>query len=354
MRLTRDPRRTAGRMARPLTSARAFALAVALAATVAAAPRALAQTSGEKAAAAQALFDDAMRLLKENHAAEACPKLEEAQRLDAGMATQFRLAECYEKVGKLASAWASFVAVADSASVAKLPDREAAARKRADALAPRIPRLVITVPAPVAAVDGIDVQRDGVSVGRPLWGVPVPIDPGEHVVIVKAPGKKVQEVRLTAVESAGLLTTTVQPLLDLPPVVVGAQPPLPLPRRARSAVPAIVLGSVAGVGVVAGAALFAVHAVMSSDAEALSGQIKRAGGSCVSPADIRCPILAGDPSSSDTFGNASTVAFVAGGAAGVGMITYLLWPSTPASVGAVRVSPALGEGRRGLFVTGSF
>jgi hypothetical protein len=339
-------------MARPITLSRVVALGFVLATNAAATPLALAQTAGEKAAAAQALFDEAMRLMRTDHAVEACPKLEEAQRLDAGMATQFRLAECYEKVGKLASAWASFIAVADSAGVAKLPDREAAARKRADALAARIPRLTIIVPPAVAALDGVDVQRDGVSVGRPLWGVPVPIDPGEHVVTVKAPGKKVGEARLSAGEAAGTLTTTVQPPEDLPQVVATALPPqAPPPHRGRSAVPAIVLGGVAVVGAVTGAALFAVHSGKSSDADALSGQIK---GSCVASFDPRCATLASDASSSDTFGNVSTVAFVAGGAAAVGMITYLLWPSAPAPLGAIRLSPALGEGQRGLFASGSF
>jgi hypothetical protein len=74
----------------------------------------------------------------------------------------------------------------------------------------------------------------------------------------------------------------------------------------------------------------------------------------MSPADPRCAMLASDASSSDTLGNVSTVAFAAGGAAAVAMITSLLWPSAPANVGAIRLSPALGERQRGLFVTGSF
>src|ERR1700733_12258593 len=118
-------------MSLPLSRlSRGCAAALALTVALAASRPALAQTSGEKAAAAQALFDEAMRLMKAGQAAEACPKLEESQRLDAGMGTQFRLGECYEKAGKLASAWASFIAVADTAAVARLPDREAAARAR--------------------------------------------------------------------------------------------------------------------------------------------------------------------------------------------------------------------------------
>ena len=106
---------------------RSALLALALASSLAAARPALAQGEGERAAAAQALFDEAMRLMKADQNAAACPKLEESQRLDPGMGTEFRLAECYEKVGKLASAWAKFVSVADSAAVARMSDREAVA-----------------------------------------------------------------------------------------------------------------------------------------------------------------------------------------------------------------------------------
>ncbi len=334
-------------------------LALALAGSTALAPPALAQSAGEKAAAAQALFDEAMRLVKAGQTAEACPKFEESLRLDSGMATQFRLAECYEKLGKTASAWASFVAVADAAAVAKLPDREAAARKRAVALAPRVPRLTITVPPAVAALDGIEVESSGVAVARPLWGVPVPVDPGEHVITVRAPGKKAWEGRVTASEATLSLTLAVQPLEDLPRTTATAPPPPPLPpHRARTAVPAFVLGGLAVAGLGVGTWLFVSHSSQKTDANNLSAAIKSGGGTCVPPhADPRCGALASYASDSDTLGNGSTVAFVVGGAAAVAMVTYLLLPplpAAPATGSTLRVAPAFGAGTRGLAVTGSF
>ncbi len=340
-------------------SPRTIALALALVVT-APASRALAETAGEKTAAAQALFDEAMRLMKAGQAAEACPKLEESQRLDAGMATQFRLAECYEKVGKVASAWASFIAVADAAGVAKLPDREAAARKRADALVSRLSRLTLTVPPAVAALDGLEVQRDGGPVGRPMWGVPVPVDPGDHVVIVRAPGKKPWEGHVTAGDAGGAVSLDVPALEDAPRGAAVAPPSGPGtgPARQRSAVPAIVLGSLAAVSVGVGAAFFAVHASRKSDAQTLSGQIAGGHGTCSGPApDMRCGTLSDDAKSSDTFGNASTVGFVVAGAAAVGMVTYLLLPAPSApTTGArsIRVAPVVGPGRAGISAVGSF
>ena len=341
----------------PVRSPRALGV-LALALATALTPRAHAQTAGEKAAAAQALFDDAMRLLKAGQAAEACPKLEESQRLDPGMATQFRMAECYERVGKIASAWATFIEVADAATLAKLPDREAVARKRADALAPRLPRLILSVPPAVASVEGLEVQRDGAPVGRAIWGVPMPVDPGEHVVSARAPGKRAWEARVTAGQGPALLTVTLQPLEDLPRVV---EPPQPPASGGRSAVPAIVLGSVALASVGAGIGLFVAHAGLRNDAQALSGQLRLASEGCAPAATpavaTACGMLADKARSSDALGNASTAAFAAGGGAAAAMVIYLLWPAAKpgsSSGRTLHVSPALGEGQRGVFVTGSF
>jgi hypothetical protein len=339
------------------TFRRTVTLAVMLAVVLVPATRAMAQTSGERTAAAQALFEEAMRLMKEDQTAAACPKLEESQRLDPGMGTQFRLAECYEKMGRTASAWATFVAVADSAAAAQRPDREAVARKRADALAPQVPRLAITVPPALAAIAGLEVQRDGTAVGQPLWGVLVPIDPGEHVVTAAAPGKKTWYGKVTAA-GAAVLTVTVEPLQDVAP----PPPPPPAPPPHRSLVPGVVLGVVAAAGVATGGALVAVHAGHVSDAGALSRQIKAAGGLCVPGAagfSSQCSALASKASGADAIGNASTVAFAAGGAAAVAAVVYLLWPAAkpgPVSTGAVarKIFPAAGECRRGFAVAGSF
>src|SRR6202012_4288553 len=92
----------------------------------------------------------------------------------------------------------------------------------------------------------------------------------------------------------------------------------------------IVLGVAAAAGVGVGAGLFVVHSSNASDANTLSGQIKKGHGTCAGPtADPRCTSLANKASSADTFGNGSTVAFVVGGAAAVAMVTYLLLPSAP-------------------------
>lgn len=139
------------------------------------------------AAAAQSLFDDARRLMKAGRHATACPKLAESQRLDPGPGTQYHLADCYEHVGRTASAWALFLEVAAAARSAGNVDRERAARERAARLEPKLARLTIIVPA-ASRADGMRVTRNGTLVGEGLWDSAVAVDPGEQKVSATAPG----------------------------------------------------------------------------------------------------------------------------------------------------------------------
>jgi hypothetical protein len=148
---------------------------------------ALADVSDQDQAAARALFDQGRALAEAKKHAQACPKFEESQRLDPGTGTLFHLADCYEKTGKTASAWSMFLRVASQSAAQKRPEREAAARARADALKPALSNLVIRV---VGNPDlpGLEIKRDGTLVGKPMWGSGVPVDPGKHAVTASAPG----------------------------------------------------------------------------------------------------------------------------------------------------------------------
>jgi hypothetical protein len=148
-----------------------------------------ARADGNDRVAAESLFQDGKRLMAAGNYAEACPKFETSQRLDPGVGTQLNLADCYEKSGKTASAWAMFLEAASGARAAGNSARDQAARDRANALAGRLARLTLNVPS-AHALPGMVIKRDGVVVDRALWGTSVPVDPGARVVEVTAPGRK--------------------------------------------------------------------------------------------------------------------------------------------------------------------
>ncbi len=143
-------------------------------------------TANADKATAQALFDEGRALMAKGDFAQACPKLEESQKQDPGMGTLFRLAECYEGLGRTATAWATFLEVADLATTAGLPDREKVARERAEKLANKLSRLTITAPK----IEGLVVKRDGAELGTGQLGASLPVDPGKHHVEASAPGRK--------------------------------------------------------------------------------------------------------------------------------------------------------------------
>jgi serine/threonine-protein kinase len=184
---------------------------------------------GPDAAAAQALFYDARALMQAGKYSEACPKLEESLRLDAGIGTQFNLADCDEHLGKIATAWAAFLEVAAESKSSGQRDREKLARKRAAALEPRLPRLTITVSD---GPPGLEVKRDGIPTHAAAWGTAIPVDPGLHRVTASAPGKQTWETTIMAAEAQAAHVTVPR---ELPAGAVPVVPPSGPAARATEA-----------------------------------------------------------------------------------------------------------------------
>jgi len=159
---------------------------------------------------ARELFVDARKLMADGRYAEACPKLEESLRLEVGVGTQFNLADCWEHIGRTASAHALFLGAAESAKAAGQSDREQVLRDRAAALEPRLSKLVIEV----AATDKkLSIERDDLPLEQDSWGEAVAIDPGNHTIKARAPGKRSWE-RIVQVTAATTLTTVHVPELE--------------------------------------------------------------------------------------------------------------------------------------------
>jgi hypothetical protein len=117
--------------------------------------------------------------------------IEEVVRLEpAGIGAKITLGECYEGAGKLASAVAAYERAEAAAAAAGQGERQRKAHDRAAAIKPRQGHLTVVVPPGIAGIPGLDVQRDGVSVGQAQWGLRLPADGGRHRVTAAASGKQ--------------------------------------------------------------------------------------------------------------------------------------------------------------------
>jgi serine/threonine-protein kinase len=169
--------------------------------------------------AAQALFEEAKRLMKEERYAQACPKFEESQKMDPGLGTQFHLANCWQHIGRTASAWALFREVESEARALGQVGRERVARDRAAALEPWLSKVEIAVHG-AGDAPGVEIRRDGVEVGREQWNVPVPVDPGTHVVTMTAPNKQLWKTTVDVLPNSKIAMVDLPPLADVPDLAV--------------------------------------------------------------------------------------------------------------------------------------
>jgi hypothetical protein len=146
----------------------------------------------------------------------ACPKLEESYRLDPATGALHALALCHERQGRFASAWVELMDVASRANAERYPERENAARERAEALKKRLSFLTVDVRPETAALAGVSVSRDGVPLGPAAWGTRIPIDPGSHVVVAEAPGHEPFRVSVAIGDEPQSKTIVVPKLRPIP------------------------------------------------------------------------------------------------------------------------------------------
>ena len=237
---------------------RTLGLLVAAWAAFAAAPARAAPPPSDPAAA-EALFADGKALMQQGDYERGCPKLEESYRLDPATGALLALGLCHEGQGKLATAWAEWMNVAALANAEHNPEREQAARQRAESLSSRLAFLIVQVHPAVAHLPGLAIQHDGVQLRPAAWATQIPVDPGRHLLRASAPGRQPWETEILILRSGQRAVVQI-PDLALPRRV---EPPPPA-RRPQTTPPPITPVRLAGVALVsAGAAslLFAAGAL---------------------------------------------------------------------------------------------
>lgn len=268
---------------------------------------------------ADALYEQAAKLIKEGRYAEACPTLERSERLDPGLGTEFHLADCYEHVGRLGSAYVLFRGVASAARAADKQKLLRLAEDRQKQLVGRVPRIVVTFASPET---NADVFVDGVRASSNDWGREgVPTDPGRREVEVRAYGKLPWHATATPREGE-VVSLRVEALA---PIAAATAPTSDAAKPPRSVIRPIGLVT-AGVGLVVtivGGVAGVVALQRRNDARDACGSDD--------PRQCRSESAVGQWGDALTAANVSTISLVAGGilvGAG-GALWFLGAPSGP-------------------------
>ncbi len=161
-----------------------------------------------QSAEAAALFDDGVKLLKQNKLAEACKAFESSNRIEPRAGTLIRLGDCREQNNQLASAWSAYK---DALTRVKDPHKQKVARDRVAALEPRLSYLTIAVTSPI---DGLAISRDDKPVDGGLWNRAIPIDGGDYAISATAPGHATWKGTATVPGEHGNITITVPKLAE--------------------------------------------------------------------------------------------------------------------------------------------
>lgn len=320
-----------------------LALSFATTATTAQAQDAQTQAMG------RALFNEGVALYNAGNYAEACPKLEASLKHYPGIGTRGKLAECYEKLGRYASAWAAYREVAQLATRSGDPAREQVANERARSLEPKLAYLTVTIP-PASDAPGLVVKRNGHEVDRTKLGAAEPSDPGTVVFDVSAPDRKpmTAQVVLTPGQSARFEVPVLEPLVAPQPE---APPSTPPPVRdegggAWQKPTGLVLGGVGIAGLAVGT-VFGLSAKSTYDGAFDDGRCDRTTNQC----DASGQDAVDDARSRATV---STVLFVAGAAFAVGGAVLFFTAPSSSSGRALRIAPTTWAGGGGIVGSGSF
>ncbi len=148
---------------------------------------------------ADRLFQEGRDLLAAGKRADACAKFDLSIRKDPrAVGTILNLGLCAEEAGQVATAVRYYTEARARAKDQELKDHQDAAESKLALLAPRVPHLAIQLPAGAPAdtrviVDSLVLESDQLA--------DVPLDPGEHAIVVTAHDKLPYETKITIQEA---------------------------------------------------------------------------------------------------------------------------------------------------------
>jgi hypothetical protein len=282
-------------------------------------------------AAGRAQLEAGYALKEQGRYAEAMPHLLESLRLYVELKTLTNLADCEEHLEKLVDAQKHWVQARERAAAEGNDKLRDAAASKLLTLEKRMPRLTLKL-AP-GAPPAVEVIRDGTALGPISLGLPLPTDPGDHTIVVRAKGHAdaITHVGLADAEEQEVLVTVgpevAEPALEEGQGVAAVAPP----HRALDTrhVVALATGSAGGASLIVGA-IFGIATITTwGNAEA----------NCASG----CPSNSApqtERSHALTYATVSTTGFVAGSA--LVIAGAVLWLSAPSSQESTRPTGSLG------------
>jgi tetratricopeptide (TPR) repeat protein len=313
-----------------------------------------AQAGDAEVAEADTLFREGRALLAEGDYLRACTKFSKSQRLDPAPGTAINLADCQEKLGKLADA----LAAARQAMRLLQPgdDREPRIREQVRRLEARVPRLAIKWNAPPR--EAKRVFLDGSELSDEALGVAREVNPGVHQVLVEHSDEKEDEHEVTValgesrvfvIDATGSAAESQVPAAS----PVAQTEPAPTNDSSRRTL-AYVVGGVGLVGIAAGIGFSLAAASEKSDAERLEAQIGPSPSACNDANRQGCAELKSAWQTYDRDRNIATGAFVLGGIGVIAAVVLLITDSGGSSDASLRTTVDVGNGGAAMAFRGHF
>ena len=258
-----------------------------------------------RSARAAALSEQARALLDAGRVDEACAKFEASEAVSNDQRTLLALGDCYERGGRTASAWHTFLEAQAVAQNDKDTEHEQVANFRVAAIEPKLTRVVFVVPM-TSRVPGLTVRLGSNTVSPAVWGSAIPVDPGTERVSASAKGYAPWSVDLDASQAAGRKLRVNVPPLN--PVAVANNS-----RQNAYRTAGLVTGGVGLAGLGAGAVFNALS--HTDDAKSCTSNM------------VQCT-PGKNQGASNGYANAAAVSFAVGGAlVATGVTLFVLAPA---------------------------
>ena len=274
-----------------------------------------AESTASDKASAEALFNEGVTLVAAGNYQDGCARFEASQALEATLGTKLHLADCYERAGKTASAWALFRESEGSARRQNETERSEVAHVRAAALEKRLSYLELDMAGEAPAQFAL--TRNGEAVPLSSLGAKVPVDPGPQRLSASAPSRSTWSKTVEVPSGPGTVTVSIPRLSVITPKYLS--PRVVTNGSAQRGV-GIGVTTVGFVGILAGVGL-GLYAKHENDQSKLDRYCPTDGhdGCTQAGADLRLR--------AEHFASASTVTIAASSALFAGGI--LLWTTAP-------------------------